>query len=246
MKKRFFISSSILVIGSSLLTVLISAIYFAVSQSIDDGHSLLLFLSYMTDFFNVVYMFVGYATIIYAFFKFDFYEGVMSYLIFCAGFIPYLIYQSITWNIFAESSFDTAIKGSEALSSAMLGINYSIGQGVINQILPALLIAFIACKVIKTNKDFPTKFISWNNRLQKASIISCLALMGVNMLTFIFTSVLPELIDIKFVMTVSYFEDFLISIILTVLELVLFYIVIGYIVFMLIFKLYENLIKEKA
>lgn len=245
MKKRFFIDASLLVIGSSLLTVLVSTLHFIASQNIDEGHSLLLFLGYLTDFFNVIYMFIGYATIIYAFFKFGFYEGVMSYLIFCAAFVPYLIYQSITWNIFAESSFDTTVEGSEALSSTLLGVNYSIGQGVINQILPALLIAFIACKVIKANKDFPKKFISWKNRLQRSSIISCLSLAGINILTFFFTSILPELIDMKFVMTASYFADFIVSILLTFLELIVFYIVIGYIVFMLSYKFYEYRL-EKA
>ena len=49
----------------------------------------------------------------------------------------------------------------------------------------------------------------------------------------------------KFVMTASYFADFIVSILLTFLELIVFYIVIGYIVFMLSYKLYEYRL-EKA
>lgn len=238
MKKRFFINSSILVIGSSLLTVALSTIYFAVSQHIDEGHSLLLFLGFLTDFFNAAYMFIGYATIAYAFFKFGFYDGVMSYLIFCAAFVPYLIYQSVTWNIYAESSFDTVIEGAETLSSLLLGIYYSIGQGIINQVLPALLVAFIVCKIVKTNKDEPVNFISWKNRFQRSCMISCFSLAGINLIMFLLTSILPELIELNFVMTMSYFSDFIVSILLTALEIAVLYIVLGYVVFMIVYKFY--------
>ena len=40
-------------------------------------------------------MFIGYATIAYAFFKFGFYEAIMSFLIFIASIIPHLILPSI-------------------------------------------------------------------------------------------------------------------------------------------------------
>lgn len=95
MKRRFFIDASVAVVGSSLLSLIVAITYFAVSLNIDEGHSLLLFLGYLTDVFNALSMFVGYATVIYAFYKFGFYEGVMSLLLCFAAFIPFFIYQSV-------------------------------------------------------------------------------------------------------------------------------------------------------
>ena len=239
MKKRFFINASVAVIGSSLVSLAIAITYFAVSLNIDDGHSLLLFLGYATDFFNAVSMFVGYATVIYAFFKFGFYEGVMSLLIAFGAFVPYFIYQSIAWNIYAEIGYDVVVEGYEAFSSALMGVYYSMGQGIINQVLPSILVAFIACKVIRTNKDHPKKFISWHNRLQKAMIISCIALFGINIIMFVLTGILPELIELDFVMTKIYFNDFIISVMLSILELIIVYLPLAYVAFMLTYKFYE-------
>ncbi len=239
MKKRFFINASVAVIGSSLVSLAIAITYFAVSLNIDDGHSLLLFLGYATDFFNAVSMFVGYATVIYAFFKFGFYEGVMSLLIAFGAFVPYFIYQSVAWNIYAKIGYDVVVEGYEAFSSALMGVYYSMGQGIINQVLPSILVAFIACKVIKTNKDKPKKFISWHNRLQKAMIISCIALFVINIIMFVLTGILPELIELDFVMTKVYFNDFIISVMLSILELIIVYLPLAYVAFMLTYKFYE-------
>ena len=239
MEKKFFINASVAVIGSSLLSLAIAITYFAVSLSIDEGHSLLLFLGYLTDVFNAVSMFIGYATVIYAFFKFGFYEGVMSLLICFAAFIPYFIYQSVAWNVYAELGYDVAMDGSEAFSSALMGINYSMGQGVINQILPAMLVGFIAYRVTKYRKDKPKQFVSWRNGLQRAMIICCLALFGINLVMYILTGILPELIELDFVMTRVYFNDFVISVILNIFELIVIYLPLAYITFMLIYKFYE-------
>ena len=47
MKKRFFVNASIAVIGSGLLSLIVSIIYFAVSMNVDEGTTLLIFLGYM-------------------------------------------------------------------------------------------------------------------------------------------------------------------------------------------------------
>ncbi|MBQ8145472.1 MAG: hypothetical protein IJZ04_05155 [Clostridia bacterium] len=246
MKKKFFINASVAVIGSSLLSLAIAITYFAVSLNIDEGHSLILFLGYMTDCFNAVSMFIGYATVIYAFFRFGFYEGVMSLLIAFGAFIPYFIYQSVAWNIYAEIGYDVVMEGYEAFSSALMGIYYSMGQGIINQILPSVLIGFIVCKVIKTNKDKPKKFISWHNRLQRAMIISCIALFAINMIMLVLTGILPELIELDFVMTKVYFNDYIVSVLLSILELAIVYLPLAYVAFMLTYKFYEYRLNKTA
>ncbi len=240
MKKRFYVNASVAVFGSSLLALLVSIIYFVVSINIDDGTTIMVVLGLLTDFFNAVSMFIGFGTIIYAFFKFGFYEGVMSCLIAFGAFIPYFIYQSIAWNVYAEYSYGVVVEGTEAFSSALMGIYYSMGQGIINQILPAVLVAFITCRVVRTNKDKPTKYISWSNRLQRAMITSCITLAIINLLMLFFTGILPELADMGWVMTSAFFKDYIVTVIISVAENLIIYLPIQYIILMLTYNFYER------
>ena len=240
MKKRFYVNASVAVIGSSLFALLVSIIYFVVSINIDEGTTLLTVLGLLTDLFNALSMFIGFGTIIYAFFKFGFYEGVMSCFIVFAAFIPYFIYQSIAWNIYAEYKYDVAVEGTEAFSSALMGIYYSLGQGIVNQILPAILVAFITCKVVKTNKDKPTKYISWSNRLQRAMITVCIWLVVINLVMLVLTGILPDLAEIGWVMTSEVFGKYIKTVIFSVLENLVIYLPIQYIMLMLTYKFYES------
>lgn len=240
MKKRFYVNASVAVIGSSLFALLVSIIYFVVSLNVDDATSLLVTLGLFTDFFNSVAMFIGFGTLIYAFFKFGFYEGVMSFLIVVLAFIPYFIYQSIAWDVYAKYSYGVVTEGTEAFSSALMGIYYSMGQGIVNQILPALLVAFIVCKVVKTNKDKPTKYISWKNKLQRAMIISCISLFALNLVMLVLTGILPELADMGWVMTKAFFRNYIVTVLISIGENIVVYFPIQYITLMFTYNFYER------
>lgn len=246
MRKKFFTNASIFVVGSSLLALVASIIYFAVSLNIDDGTTLMIVLIYVKDILNCISMFVGYATIAYAFFKFGFYECIMSFMIFIASILPHLILQIASWNTLAEKEYDIVFEGSQVLTSVFLGIYNSIGEAVINQVLPALLMAFLACKIIRTNKDEPSKIISWKNRSQRTMIIFCMTMTLVNIaLAFVF-QYLPILIEVDFVMTASDFKAFVVNVLLTALECLIIYAVIAYAMFMLTYKLYNYLLTKEA
>ncbi|MBQ7412098.1 MAG: hypothetical protein IJW10_04245 [Clostridia bacterium] len=249
-KKRFYISSSIAVIGSSLIAVIFSTILFAVDlkYGVSNAPTLIAFLGYLTDLFNALAVFIGFGTIIYAFFKFDFYEGVMSCLIFAASFIPYFLYNAIARYIYTKAGIIElgAADGFDPFEAIMMAVNYAMGSGVINQILPAILVAFIACKVIKQRKSEPLKFISYENRLQRAMIITCLALFGVNLLMLILTGILPTILgDATLFIQPSKASEFTKAIIIDLVKLVALYLIFGYIMFMLIYKFY-NAILAKA
>jgi hypothetical protein len=240
MKKSFYVNASVAVIGSSLFALLVSIIYFIVSINVDDATSLMVTLGLFTDFFNAVSMFIGFGTIIYAFFKFGFYEGIMSILIVLAAFVPYFIYQSVAWNVYAKYQYGVVVEGTEAFSSAIMGIYYSMGQGIVNQIIPALIVALIVCKVVKTNKDKPTKYISWKNKLQRAMIITCISLLAINLVMLVVTGILPELADMGWVMTKAFFKEYIVTVLISIGENVIIYLPIQYIVLMSTYSFYER------
>ncbi len=242
MKKRFYIDASIAVVGSSLIAIIASLILFLVDYNIGEANAptLISFLGYVTDIFNAIAMFIGFGTIIFAFFRFGFYEGVMSCLIFAGAFIPYFIYTSIARFIYTRSEFIAAgMSGDfDALDAALMAVNQSMGSGVINQILPSILIAFIACKVIKSSTREPKKFFSLDNRLQKSMVVACVTLTVVNLLVFLLTGVLPTSIN-GYIFTVqSEFNAYLLEILIEVLKMLFLYLVVAYVVFMLTYKFY--------
>ena len=246
MRKKFLSNAVLLVIGSSLLAFVASLIYFIVSLNVDDGDTILLVLIYLKDILNSVSMFIGYATIAYAFFKFGFYEAIMSFLIFIASIIPHLILQISTWNKFAEIEYGILLEGEQALTSFFLGMYNSIGETVVNQILPAVLITFIACKIIRENKDFPTKAISWKNRSQRAMIVFC-SIMAVLNIAFAFvTQYLPILIETDFVLLPNEFELLIKNLAFTIVESLIIHLPIAYTVFMITYKLHECLLNTNA
>ncbi|MBO5374264.1 MAG: hypothetical protein J6A54_02290 [Clostridia bacterium] len=244
MKKRFYSDALALVVGSSLIALIVAVIYFTVSMYISSGTTLMVFLGYLTDFCNAISMFIGFGTVIYAFFKFDFYEGVMSLLILLLSFVPFFIYQSIAGYIYMTEA--SSPEGSEAFSVGVMNVYQAMGSGVINQLLPAVLIAFITCKIVKTSKVEPQKFISWSNRLQKSMIVSCIVLFGINIIAFIITGILPELIDNDFVFqTKDAFGSFVGYIALNILENAFVYLVLAYLTFITIYKFYSYRLNGK-
>ena len=250
-KKRYYITSLIAVIGSSLLAVLVSLVFFLFDLTFKDGgaETLIAFLGYITDFFNSVAVFIGFGTIIYAFFKFDFYHGVMSCLIFAGAFIPYYIYNTIARYYFTKFEFiDAGALGEfDSFDAIMMAVNYAMGSGVINQIIPSVLVAFIACKVIAGNTSEPTGFFSRKNKLQKAMLITCCSLFGINLIMLILTGVIPAFFaDATLTLRPSELEAFILAILVDVLKLIALYLVFGYIIFMLVYKFYNYVLSKPS
>ena len=139
------------------------------------------------------------------------------------------------------------LEGSTALPSILMGIYYSMGNGIINQILPSVIIGFIAYKVTRGNTDEPQKFISWKNKLQKSMIISCITMVGINLVMYLLTGLLPVLISIDFIFSsTAELWGVILEAIISVAELAVIYVILQYVVFMLMYKFYDRRINDTS
>ena len=242
MRKKFLINASIATIGSSIIAVIVSALYFFTYMNIDEGNSLLNFLNYLNQILSSIAMSIGYGTVIYACAKFNYRTIVESLGLCFLSFIPFFIYQSVTWLPFLEEQSGTAVTGSYESNAILMGIYQSMGSGIINQIFPALIIAFIACKIMKGDGKSPQAIIGFSNKAQKSMLISCFVMFGLNMVAFFATSpyMLPYLIDSQFLITVSVFKSMMQLLGLELLFALLYNVIIAYIVYMVLFKFYDS------
>ena len=227
MKKNFFKFSLILNIILALLSASFMFIYAYLDEKYD-GDAFLSFLYYVKTFFDLVAVFVGYATIIYAFANFDLKNSLVSIGTFSVSvfisFVTMVIGSATSYN--ADFTYDFF----------MSILFYSAGSCFITQIVPALAIALITHLVTKNEiSRIMKKFISWENRYQRAMIIATIGIFAINILFYTFGSVLPFLIESKF----SIFSSELISIILDYVEKVVFYLAMQYIVYYFMFKIYD-------
>ena len=241
MKKNFFKFSLILNISCALLSAIFMFVC-AYCEKRYNGQAFFTFLYYVKTTFDLLAVFVGYATIIYAFSNYDFKNSLISIGTFSISvFISYVtfvigkcIYPAPAYtDVLTSTSYST---GGITFDYVLFLIVYAAGSCFINQILPALFVALIVYLTTKNNqKRLINKFISWKNPIQRAMIISCLALFGFNVLFYTFASMLPYLISRGFSVTYSAFIDIIINYVTTVV----FYFIMPYLVYFFMYKIYN-------
>lgn len=236
MKKEYFKYASIAVLGSALLSVIFSVVYFIADTHIVSETPLLEILAYVKKSFDILALFIGYGTIIFTFAKFGTLDGLWSVALFFCSFLISIIWQIIGTCISAEE---------HSLDFITFTLYYSFGSGFITQMVPAALVAFLAYKFAVGRAENPEKFISMKNPSQKTMIISTLIIFGVNFLILVGFDTLPLLIEEDFYITVEEFRYILFSL----LEMIIYYLVVQYAVYFGIYKLYtvytDNCEKEK-
>ncbi len=240
MKKNFFKFSLILNISCALLSAIFMFICAACEKRYS-GEAFFTFLYYVKTFFDLLAVFVGYATIIYAFSNFDFKNGLISIGTFSVSvFISYITFI-IGKSIYPAASYTDILSSATYSESVTFDyllflIIYSAGSCFITQLVPALLIALIThLTTSKGQKRLITGFISWKNTIQRAMLIATLGLFGFNVLFYTFGSMLPFLISEKFSIP---FADF-IAIIINYVTMVVFYLVMQYLVYFFMYKIYH-------
>ena len=226
MKKEYFKYAAVAVLGSALISVLFSAIYFIADTNIAETSPLLEILAYIKKSFDILALFIGYGTIIFTFARFGTVSGIWSVVLFFCSFLVSVVWQIIGTCIDAEE---------HSLDFIIFTLYYSFGSGFITQMVPAILIAFIAYKLAVGNAQNPTKFISMENPPQKAMIISTLIIFGVNFLIALGFDILPFLIEEDFYITVNDFKYILFALV----EIVVYYLVVLYVVYFTTYKLYN-------
>lgn len=240
MKKNFFKFSLILNISCALLSAIFMFVCAACMEKYS-GQAFFVFLYYVKTFFDLLAVFVGYATIIYAFSNFDFKNGLISIGTFSVSvFISYItfiigkcIYPAEAYtDILSSATYSEEV----TFDYVLFLIVYSAGSCFITQLLPALLIALITHLITsKEQKRVITSFISWKNPTQRVMIIATLGLFAFNVLFYTFASMLPLLISENFFIS---YEDF-INIIVNYVTTVVFYLVMQYLVYFFMHKIYH-------
>ena len=247
MKKKFYKYAAYAVLGSALLSVLFSLIYFVSAESIDPGSSLLVVLYYLKVIFDMAATFIGYTTIVYAVTKFGWFDGVVSVGLYFCSMLVLFIYQTIASTIYSRNTSIDATVGTEERLIDLLTFNafYTFGQLFITLMIPAALIAFMSYKLIKKDTTPFEKPVSFKNPIQKTMGIFCIILFAVNYLSFLLIDVLPYLIEEEFYITYTDFKAIITQSLISLAEMSIAYIVLQYIVFMLGFKYYDYCLNIK-
>ena len=236
MKKNFFKISLVLNIVFALLSagVWIFYNYYATTYQ---GDSFLAFISYTRLFFDLLAQFIGYSTILFAFSKLDFKNGLISIGTFSVSVAISMVVQVISECSMLESAL--------SLRTVIASIYLAAGTCAINQLAPAILLAALTVKLTKNCKNpMITKFISWSNPVQKTMMIACIVLCSVNVLAITSLDLFPFLIQNEF----KFFKEDLVSVIKVYVTdyiiTIIFYLVLQYVVYYWMYKFYCNYIKS--
>lgn len=182
--KKFLNWALIFNVVTSLLSVLFSFIFFEASGILSADDDLLSLISYIKKFFDLLAVFTGYGTIMYAFSRYGFDTGVKA-----TGIFSISVLISFIWQV-AGSQFGI---GAEFISDSLnqeIGADfffYSIfffcGYCFITQFLPGLFIAIITHYLTRKSTNKKTLF--------RLRLIATITLLLINILIITFSNVIP-------------------------------------------------------
>jgi len=240
-EKRFYKLAFIAILGTAALSLIISLAYFLAAERFDSGSTFMYILYYVKVVFDLLSNFVGYGTIIYALTHFGWYDSLKVVGIYSLSVVAYWLYETIVFTIFGnDMSSVTATYGDSTLDLLMYNAFYFLGQLIITLMIPVLILLLIGRRLIKDTEFTPfNKFVTFKNPVQKTMAIFCITLTAINILSFFFLNILPFLIEEEFYITFPDFKTIMLQLLLTVLENLLLYLAVQYIVFMLSFKFYD-------
>ena len=230
MKKNFFKFSLTLNIVLAALSVAFSLIYYFSSTSIADGEGFLSFLYYVKTFFDLLAVFVGYTTIIYAFTRSDFKGGLLAVGIFAISFLISFVFLVVGSCIDNSSVF--------TVDFFVYVIYYSFGSSFITQMIPALFAALITYLLTKNGAPKITKLFSWKNPVQKSMIIITLSLFGASLLLYTGFNMIPGVV-LEFSKYGGIYASSFKAIIISYVEITAFYLIMQYLVYHFMFKIYD-------
>ena len=240
MKKNYFKLSLTLNIVFACIAVIFSLVYYYFSIRIADGDAFMSFLYYTKTFFDLLAVFVGYVTVIYAFSQFDLVNGLISLGTFFVSFFISFVFQVVgtCMAYVAEVTSDFIV----------YTIFYSFGQGFITQMIPAIVIGFLAYKISKYKGGSISSFVSWKSLASRALIVCTLVVFGLNLLSHTGFIVLPSIIS-EMTDYGSITKSHLSEIIISYVEVVIFYFVMQYLVYFFVYRIYDGYVtrhKEKG
>ena len=157
MKKNFFMLSLALNVIASVIAIVFSVIFYLCTISIAEGEVFLDFLYYVKTFFDLMAVFIGYTTIIYAFSQLDFKNGLISIGVFSLSFLMSFVFQVV------GACIDGVNSSTEFTTSFFTyAIYYSFGQSFISQMIPALIVAVVTYLLTRNGTPKIKSFLSLN------------------------------------------------------------------------------------
>lgn len=227
MKKNLKSVSFWMVVFSSVLSVIFLGIYTWAGNCFRAdpffSQTTVYVAYYLEVFFSSLSLFICYGVIIYSFARYTPDKAKFSFVYLGLNLAIYLVFEVV--NICVQTTaFDASI-----IYNTICAIS---GRVIIEQVLPAILVAFIAHKITKNGIQRVTSFISWKNSLQRAMIISTLVIFGINMLLLLSLNMFPYLIENNFYITLNNFID---MVILPICEKLIFSIALQYSTYMLMY-----------
>ena len=228
MKKKFYNLALKLIIATALLSVLFAVIYYMASEVIVAGEPMLIFLFYVKKAFDLLAVFTGYGTIIYAFSRYSYIDGLKLTGMFAISVIISFIYQVI-----GTCFFDSTQLSFELVVTT---IYYAFGDCFITQYIPALVIAFVAYKSTMDGTKRIEKFVSWKNPTQRVMMLVTIVIFAINFVVLLIFDILAFLIEVEWMIYI----DELGSILASILETAIIYIVVQYAIYMLTHNIYSK------
>ncbi len=206
--KKFYTWALTFNILTSLLSVLFSLILFLVSQKTTSDVALG-FVTYIKVFFDILAVFTGYGTIMYAFTRYDFVAGVKATGIFSISVLISCIWQIIGFFMGYSSDFAGITDGSGNYQVFLLTTFYAFGYCFITQFVPALFVAFCTFFITKRGTDKKTLF--------RLRVIATAVILLINIL------VLTVSVIVGMVEAGGFEKDKVLSTILGYTEAIIFY-----------------------
>ena len=181
MTKKFLNWALVANIATAILSVIFAIVFYIADQTLDDGTTLHTIAEYLKGFFDLIAVFTGYGTIMYAFYRYDFKTGLKSIGIFGISVALSFIYQVIGTCIFDNNWAGDFI---------VFTIYYACGSCFITQFLPALIIALCTHLVTKNGTS--------KNTMLRLELITSGVLLGINIIIVLCFNILTFLIENDF------------------------------------------------
>lgn len=236
MNKKFFKFSLTLNIVFAMISIIFSLIYFFYSASATSGDGFVVFLEYVEKFFDLMAVFMGYATIIYAFSMLSLTDGLYSFVSFSASFLLSYIFYVAGFLIFASSDPGVTLTSYDGISL----VYFYFGQSFITQMLPAILIAFITHKLTKKGTQKVTSMFTFKNSIQKTMLVLTLVFFALN---FVLSTVIDVWPMIKSLFTDGIIRESNLNATIEIyVNLIVFYLIMQYLVYYFFYKIYDNYI----
>ena len=238
MKKSLKSISFWLVILTSFLSIVFALIYNWAEgcYTTDPNFSKTVYdlTHYLEAGFSSLSLFVCYGIIIYSYARYTPDKAKFSFIYLAINIFSYWFVQIIL------TLGSTAFQAEMAQNSFhirptmfyLTNICSAFGQTVIEQVLPAILIAFITYKLTFNGIERITGFISWKNRIQRAMIISTIVIFSINILFLLGLTTFPFLISQSFYITLNAFLDI---VIFPLVEKLLFSLILQYLTYMFMY-----------